>query len=269
AARQRIEQEMMLAREIQASMLPTTIPELEEYALIGGSKAAYEVGGDYFDYLPSDDNGCFFLIADVSGKGVPAAMIMSIVRSLFHTYLEFEEDPGTILTRLNRSLSKDIETETFVTMTAIKLEADDHRIRIARAGHEPVMILKANGKIEHHSPPGPAVGLLDIESFEQIVTEETYDLEPDDTVILYTDGITEALNPEQEEFGLERLEEVVKSNRHLSVKGLYKEIIDQTIVFRNGMSQSDDCTLIIFRRHGKNAAREKTMKIQPVKAEVS
>ncbi len=245
----RIEQEMRLAREVQISMLPRKSPEVAGYDICGGSSAAYEVGGDYFDYVKSNRNW-HVVIGDVSGKGMPAALIMTIVRSLVHTYFEFESSPEKVLRLVNRSISADLESDMFVTLSAIQLNPENHELRIARAGHEPVMLIHGNnsGSIENLSPKGAAIGLLEVEDFERLIEESSCRLQENDTVLLYTDGITEAQNEKQEEYGYERLESLVRKESHLPVSELYGRIIKDVRDFANNTPQNDDITLVILRR---------------------
>lgn len=248
--KERIEQEMTLAREIQQAMLPREVPSLPGYDVCGGSIPAYEVGGDYFDYVLTKDNHWHFVIADVSGKGVPAALIMSIVRSLVHTYAEFESSPRTILNKTNRNLSGDIKPEMFVTIASLDLDPVAHKIRVARAGHEPVIVRRAGGAIEEMKPPGAALGMLESARFDHLLEEAEYSIGHHETLLLYTDGVTEAQNSDKEEFGIERLEEVLREHGQLHARELYRKIIESVKAFVGRASQRDDITLLIVQRNG-------------------
>lgn len=250
AAQERMAQEMTLARQIQQSMLPREAPEIDGYDVVGGSAPALEVGGDYFDYVAR--NGHYYLlIGDVSGKGVPAALIMSIVRALIHTYSEFEASPERVLRSVNRNISQDLDPEMFVTLSNLQLNPKTHELLVARAGHEPVLIVHANGAVENLTPPGTALGMLETEDFDALIKEQSYPLQANDTVLLYTDGITEAQNQDHEEFGYERLEKLVCANAALSARELYERIIDEIHAFTSGMAQLDDITLMVIRRNAQ------------------
>ncbi len=250
----RIEQEMNLARKIQISMLPREAPDIPGYELAGGSAAAYEVGGDYYDYVKNNRNW-HVIIGDVSGKGMPAALIMTIVRALVHTYLEFESSPRNILRLVNRSISRDLDAEMFVTLSSVQLDPENHELRISRAGHEPLMILRGrNGEVENIAPKGAAMGMLDVEDFEDLIEEAVCALDENDTALLYTDGITEALNDDHEEYGYERLEAVTRQWANLPVSELYEKILEDVKQFSNNTPQHDDITLVIFRRLGGPAS---------------
>jgi phosphoserine phosphatase RsbU/P len=248
AAQERMAQEMTLARQIQNAMLPEYPPEIEGYQVVGGSLPALEVGGDYFDYLQLGDR-CYFLIADVSGKGVPAAMIMSISRAIIHTYLEFESAPATVLRRVNQSISNDLDPEMFVTMTMLQLDAASHRLHLSRAGHEPLLVIHADGQHQRLSPGGSALGMMMPEDFDRLLEENQIDLAPGDIILLYTDGITEAQNRQQEEFGYDRLEELACELRHESAAVIYERILGAVQHFSDGLAQLDDITLMVLKRN--------------------
>ena len=247
AAQERMAQEMTLARQIQQQMLPRQAPDIPGYEIVGGSAPALEVGGDYYDYVPLNGD-TFLIIGDVSGKGVPAALIMSIARALIHTYLEFETSPASMLRKVNRNISRDLDEEMFVTMTALKLEPENNRLIFSRAGHEALLIVHADGTAEQLTPLGTALGMLEVETFEELLEETTYDMQPGDTVVLYTDGITEAQNTAHEEFGYLRLEQAVRSRAHLPVRDMFEQLIDDLHLFTSGVPQLDDITLVILRR---------------------
>jgi serine phosphatase RsbU (regulator of sigma subunit) len=253
ARTQRVEQEMLLARQIQMTMLPRTRPEVPGYEVCAASYPAHEVGGDYFDYVSASEACWHLLVGDVSGKGVPAAMIMSIVRSLFHPYAEFETSPRSILSRVNRSLSQDLDPDMFVTLASLRLDPRQDTVRVARAGHEPVLIMRNSGAIEHIAPSGAAMGLLDIQSFDQMIEETQFRLQTHDTLLLYTDGITEAQNSAQDEFGYDRLEEVVRAHAGLPADGLVEKILAEVKGFTDGTPQNDDITLMVVRKNGVEA----------------
>jgi len=248
--KQRIEQEMLWARNIQQSMLPRNRPLLPGYQIYGKSIPAHEVGGDYFDYVQSKDSVLHIIIGDVSGKGVPAALIMSILRSLIHTYLEFESSPRDMLSMVNRSLSPDLGPDMFVTLSSIRLDATRNLARLARAGHEPLMVLRASGEVEHIAPRGTALGLLETERFRGVLEEMTLPLNPHETLLLYTDGVTEAQNNEHQDFGRARLEALLKAHAHLPPEQLLDAVVQAVHAYKGEVPQLDDITLVVVRRDG-------------------
>lgn len=247
AERERVQREMQWARQIQRGLLPRAQPEVAGYEVAAVSEPALEVGGDYFDYLPVE-GAWQFLVGDVSGKGVPAAIIMSIVRSLIHTHAEFASRPAEILRRVNRNLSPDVEAEMFVTMAGIQLNPGSHEITVVRAGHEPVLVLKADGRIARIAPGGAALALVDVAEFDSAIEEATAHLDAGDTVVMYTDGVTEAQNPDGEEFGAARLEALLSRYAGCAAGDLVNGIVQDVGRFVGGRAQYDDITVLAVRR---------------------
>lgn len=246
---ERIQQEMNWAREIQESLLPRCSPTLPGYEVHGVSHPAREVGGDYFDYIPGRDASLFHLIiGDVSGKGVPAGLIMSVVRSLVHSYCEFEQGPGTILKRVNRTLTVDLEPEMFVTASMLTVDFSSHTLRMVRAGHEPALLVRGDGAVTQLHPRGTALGLSDLAHYDESSEELVYGLGQGELVVLYTDGITEAQNPAGQEFGLERLVDCIRRYRNDPLPGLTQQILRAVADFSRGREQLDDITLLALRR---------------------
>jgi serine phosphatase RsbU (regulator of sigma subunit)/HAMP domain-containing protein len=250
AEKDRIEQEMNWARDIQRTLLPRTPPEVPGYALHGISLPANEVGGDYFDFILRPDGRCQIMVSDVSGKGVAAGLIMSVLRSLVHTYSEFEDCPREILTRVNRVLTRDLDESMFVTAAMMTLNPVEHQVRLARAGHEPLLVVGADGAVRWFKPAGTALGLLDVGSFEAHFEVLEVPLHPGDTAVLYTDGVNEAQNPAGEEFGLENLVRVVVAHRSAPLPEMVAALLDEVRRYARGRHQSDDITLIAVRREG-------------------
>jgi len=244
AEKERIEQEMRWAREIQQSLLPHSMPRLPGFDTAGVNIPANEVGGDYYDYIAIDEHHHYFVIADVSGKGVPAGLVMSITRSLIRTYAEFEHSPGAILKRVNRTLSDDMESEMFVTAGLLMLDPATRQITIARAGHEPLMWQHADGNIERLEPSGTALALLDVASFDELLETQTITLAPGERVLLYTDGVTEARDPEGHEFGYEHIERVLGRQTVSTADELVTTLLDAVKTFEQGEPQRDDITLV-------------------------
>lgn len=246
--RARFEQEMQWARQIQQSMLPRVHPDLPGYQLYGLSVPALEVGGDYFDYVRDRDGQWHILVGDVSGKGVPAALIMSIVRSLIHTYSEFASAPADILNRVNRSLTPDLESEMFVTMAGIRLDPAQHTAQVVRAGHEPVVVIRHSGVVERLEPRGSALGLLDVDTFQRTLTETSITLGEQDTLMLFTDGLTETRDREGREMGYHGLEELARKHAGRPPRDMVNAMAEEIKAFAGGQDQHDDFTLVVLRR---------------------
>lgn len=247
AERELAQQEMKLAREIQQSLLPRIMPEIPGYQIFGVSVPAAEVGGDYFDVVPIGASwSC--IIGDVSGKGVPAAMIMSIVRSLIHTYSEICSDPKEIMRRVNRKLTPDLEAEMFVTMASFTFDPVTHRVSIVRAGHEPLFLARADGTFERLQPSGTAMGLTDVTVFEDVLEPLQISLESGDVMVMFTDGITEAQNRAREELGYDRLAAWVREHAQKSAPDMVRTLVRAVQSFSDNAPPMDDITLLVIRR---------------------
>jgi serine phosphatase RsbU (regulator of sigma subunit)/HAMP domain-containing protein len=246
--RARFEQEMQWARKIQQAMLPRNVPDLPGYEVFGTSVPALEVGGDYYDFVEDRGGEWHFVVGDVSGKGVPAALIMSIVRSLIHTYVEFAASPGDILNRVNRRLAPDLESEMFVTMADVRLDPLRNLVRVVRAGHEPILVVRSSGVVDRIEPRGSALGLLDVDTFEQTLQEVEVPLGEHDTLLLYTDGLTETRDREGNEIGYNGLETLARKYAHLPAKEMVQGMAEEVKAFASGQDQQDDFTLVILRR---------------------
>lgn len=248
--KERIEQEMIWARRIQQELLPQCAPDIAGYDIFGGSIPALEVAGDYFDYISIDGNRWYLVIADVSGKGVPAALIMSITRSLLQAYVDYESSPLDVLNKVNRRISQTIESEMFVTIAVACLDVRENRISIARAGHEPVFMFSGKDQIERIAPAGAAMGLLDPVAFRQSLRPFEGAMACGDVVLLYTDGITEAQNKDGEEFGYDRIEYLLRKHNAESAENIYNIIINAVEEFAGDQPQHDDITMLIVKKTG-------------------
>ncbi len=245
--RERVQQEMKWARGIQQSLLPHIMPEISGYEIFGVSVPALEVGGDYFDVVPSS-TGWNFIIGDVSGKGVPAALIMSIVRSLIHSYAEVADSAEDIIRRVNRKLTPDIESEMFVTLASFSVDPATHAARVVRAGHEPLFIARAGGELERLQPGGTAMGLTDVPLFEEMLEPVACRLDPGDVLVMFTDGITETQNRARQELGYDGLAEMVRACAGRPAHEMVEHIVKAVQVFADGAAPVDDITLLVVRR---------------------
>jgi serine phosphatase RsbU (regulator of sigma subunit) len=224
------------------------VPVIPGYDVYGVSIPAQEVGGDYFDYVTHDGSQWHFIVGDVSGKGVPAALIMSIIRSLIHTCAEMTPVPREILTKVNRNLSPDLESEMFVTIVDVRVTVATHTARVVRAGHEPILVLRENGSFESIAPKGSALGLLDVDTFETSLEETEFKIGRNDTVVLYTDGLTETRNLQGVEIGYEGLEGLIRKYAHMTSREMVGAIAEEIKSFAGGQDQHDDFTMIVLKR---------------------
>ena len=245
--RQRMEEELAIGRRIQLSLLPPACPPIPGYEFVAGYRAAREVGGDLYDFIiqPDKPNLAHIVIADVTGKGVPAALYMAVSRTLLHTYALDGNQPSQALTRVNQFIRQDDTSPLFLSAFYAVLDTDIHCLTYANAGHNPPIWLQpSTGDTEFLNARGIVLG-----AFDAFIPEERLCfLQPGDYVIFYTDGITEARNPQGDFFDEEGLEAVVVAREWDSANELLAAIIAAVEEFSAGAPQADDYTVIVLRR---------------------
>lgn len=251
AAKQKIESELEIARSIQMSLVPRTFPafpERPEFDLYAELHPARAIGGDFYDFFMLDDHRICLAIGDVSGKGVPAALFMAVVRTFLKAIWRVEESPAATLNRLNHELAEDNAASMFVTLLCAVVDLRDGTMRYSCGGHNLPYLLGTDGSVRQlRRTEGIAVGAMDGVSFgegsEQLATGEVF--------FLYTDGVSEAMNRSEEMFGDDRLEAALRgSDRHTSMAGLVKGLRCGVETFTEGAEQSDDITLVAFNYMG-------------------
>ena len=245
AARERMSKELEIGHQIQQNFLPKKFPQLERAQIYGKSIPALEVGGDFFDVFMLDRNRVGLVIADVSGKGVPAALFMALCRSVFRITALGKHDPGETLEYVNRFISEDNEECMFVTAFYGILDTQTGELVYANGGHNyPAIYRYGNGKIESlQNAQGMALGILG--DFHFPTAREN--LDAGDTLLLYTDGIVEAHDSNMQEFGMERLNEILLKHTQVSPEDLGEQITRDVEVFSNGLQQFDDITFLVVK----------------------
>lgn len=250
AAKQRIEQELRLAHDFQQMLLPKCCPAVDGFSLAAFSAPALEVGGDYYDFFWVDEEKRFLgvVIGDVSGKGIPAALIMSVVRCTMRAFTADNMSPRDVLLKVNDRVYADTKENVFVTITYGILDTRERTFRFCRAGHEPVVTAKSDtGSIRLSSPDGMAVGMVESEMVRDLLEEEIIQLEDGDTAILYTDGVVEAMDDHQHEYGQRRFFDFVASNRQLDPQQIIENALSDIREFTRGYPQHDDITLVAIQ----------------------
>ena len=243
--KERLEKELQIARDIQRLLLPQSAPEMEGFELASLARPAMEVGGDYYDYIPVSKDEWGLVIADVSGKGVPAALVMAMVRSTLRAEAVGKSRAAEVLVKVNRSIYGDIKDDMFISLFYLILNTKKRTLNYARAGHDPSILFHADkGGYELLSNDGMALGVDEGPFFNEALKEGEVELKSGDAVILYTDGITEAMNAKSEEFGFQRLLDIVQKD------GGTSELIDRieqgVAGFTGGIPQHDDITLVVL-----------------------
>jgi sigma-B regulation protein RsbU (phosphoserine phosphatase) len=235
------EHEIAEARSIQEGLLPKEIPRLSGYEIASAWQSARVVGGDYFDVLEFEDEILGLCIADVAGKGMPAALLMSnlqaAVRGLASPALPLDQ----LCVRLNSLLRRNIANDRFITFFYAQLDGPARMLRYVNAGHNPPIVLHQDGTHHRLQEGGVVLGVFPSQTFDI----GTMQLEHGDRVIFFTDGVTEASNPQEEEFGDERLVRLLEENRQCSAAEIQKKILDAAGAFSHG-NWHDDATLLIL-----------------------
>jgi sigma-B regulation protein RsbU (phosphoserine phosphatase) len=246
--KKRLDHDIEVAREIQRILLPSSAPQVEGFNCAALNIPAQEVSGDYFDFIQVDEHRWGVAVADVSGKGVPASLIMAMCRSVLRSKAPGNTSPAQVLREVNRQLYPDIREDMFITMLYLIMDKSGS-ITLARAGHEAALWCKEHFKhIETIQAPGMALGIDAGDVFDVVIQDVTVNLDPLDTVVVYTDGINEAVDAEGNEFGQEQLKGVLQAAGPQSVDFLVKTIVDRVQSFSSGHPQNDDITLAAVQR---------------------
>jgi sigma-B regulation protein RsbU (phosphoserine phosphatase) len=245
AERKRFERDVALARRIQVNFLPPETPQPPGLEIYGGNIPSRGVSGDYYQVVEREDHGdVAVIIADVSGKGIAASLLTGYVDALCLAYLGEGHPPEEIFNRVSPQMNRKTPVESFATAFLGLLDPATGRLTFASAGHDPVALVRSSGELEWLMPTGMPLGLMPTATY----TASEATLEPGDTMVLYTDGITEAADPDEEEFGRERLGECCVENRELPVDQLAEKLHTTVDEFTQGVPYHDDRTLVILRR---------------------
>jgi sigma-B regulation protein RsbU (phosphoserine phosphatase) len=241
--KERMDREIELAASIQRTILPASLPEVEGLEICGSNRPTRQVGGDFYDVFPLPGGRVAFALADVSGKGVPAALLVSTVHACLHLLFDTgREDLPFMIARVNEHLVRFSSTRKFATMFLGIFDPSTREVRYVNAGHNPG-ILAATGSLELLGPSGVPVGMFK----DAVHREEVRTLRPGDLLVLYSDGITEAQDSAEEEFGMERLIALVEGGLESTPAGLTAAIFGAVDEFTRGVAQYDDQTVLVAR----------------------
>ena len=240
-----IQKELDVASSMQQSILPTQFPQTERYETSGSMEPARNVGGDFFDVVRLGNGLVGLAVADVSDKGVPAALFMMSSRTLLKGTALGLGQPGAVLSEVNDLLVQDNTTAMFVTLLYAVYDPDSGNLTYANGGHNPPLLVRPDGSSEYlQTTGGIALGVAPGTSYD----ERTTGLGPGDMVIMYTDGVTEAMNAENEEFGEARLQEVFAQSPPTDPQAAARAVFEAVHAFAGGVKQSDDITCLVLRR---------------------
>ena len=247
--RERLKKELEIAAKVQLSLLPKEEPKIPGYEISAISIPAIEAGGDYFDFVKLSGSKLGIAIGDVSGKGVGAAIYMTLTKGILQAHAEEDVSPKNVLGKVNRLLYKTIEKNSFVSMFYAILDTSNNHIIYSRAGHNPgILCSESGGKTKLLFSKGMALGLEEGSVFSSTLLEEEIVLNNGDIFVLYTDGFTEAMNERHELYGEERLIKLIENNRNISSKDLLNLILKEVKKFVDNYPQHDDMTLVILKR---------------------
>ncbi len=248
--RARMQQELDVAHTIQASFLPDGSPSIPGCSVATYWQAARQVGGDFYDFLPLGDDKWGIAIADVADKGVPAALFMALSRTILRAVAFSHHDPAYVLARANEIIGREARSDLFVTVFYGVWDPATERFTYANAGHNPPLLMQPNGNFQPLLGHGMALGILP----EAQMKSHSIALRPGETIIFYTDGVTEALNEDFDEFGLERLQVAARTAARQPAPAIVRQINDNIRDHTGQTPQFDDMTLIILKRLGSKAA---------------
>ncbi len=244
--RERLKQEIMLAQQMQKKLLPEKLPQFPSLQLAASWEPSMEVGGDYYDYVNLENNKVGLVVADVAGKGVSAAFYMAEVKGIFQSLSKLCSSPKELLIRANETLIGSLERRAFISLLYAIIDMSKGTLELARAGHCP-MVYVSGKKQELIRPNGLGLGLTNGEVFRDSTDEMTIQLIEGDICVFYTDGITESRNVDGEEYGYERLLEVVSSNRHQTADSIMTTLLQEVKKHTGNLLYGDDVTLLVAK----------------------
>lgn len=242
--KERLAMELATARQIQQALLPATIPHLPDLEIACYFNPAEEVGGDYFDFFPLNENQLGIVQADVSGHGASAAMIMTMLKGILHSITKNFQDLSTALSQIDQVVHHTAPPETFITMIMLVYDSNDHTLSFSNAGHNPPLLYqKSTGAPRYLELRGCALNCL---------SDATYalskiSLQPDDFILIYTDGLTEAVNRNSEMFGYDRLKNILSDSGYSSASDIIEQVKHELAAFCGDIRQADDIALMVLK----------------------
>ncbi|MEJ2617019.1 MAG: PP2C family protein-serine/threonine phosphatase [Ignavibacteriaceae bacterium] len=244
--KERLEKELDVAREIQRKIIPSENPQYGKLEISSAFIPAFEVGGDYYDFFDIGQDKVAFVIADVSGKGISAAFIMAEIKGIFESLSKTIESPREILIKANQILQRTLDRKTFVSAAYGIIDLEEERMQLARAGHCPILLLR-DGEAENLRPSGLGLGLDFGSRFSETLEELELNLKEHDTIVLYTDGISESKNNKNEDFGDFQFQKILLENNGKNADEITNSVLKEITLFSSNNHQHDDITLVILK----------------------
>jgi serine phosphatase RsbU (regulator of sigma subunit) len=239
----RLEDELSIARRIQITFLPSQDPVMAGFDVSGVNIPSAAVGGDYYDFIPIVDNQLGVAIGDVSGKGIPAALIMAAFRASLKAEIRNNFAIRAILLKVNDLLFESLERDNYVTAIYGVLDTKNRVFTFSNAGHNPPILLRANGQVEYLKEGGLALGTFANSTYE----ERPIHLDAGDTMLFYTDGVTEVQNASGKELGVDRLLKCLQESKNKSARDIIEYVVNQAKNFASGQGDSDDLTMVVIK----------------------
>jgi phosphoserine phosphatase RsbU/P len=243
-ARQLMARDLEQAAEIQQGFLPAVAPSVRGLDVAGHNAPCRTVGGDYYDFFPYGSSRIAMVLGDVSGKGMPASLLMMGLQARVQVLIEEPKSLADVMTRLNRITSANCPSNRFITLFFCILDGDTGELTFCNAGHNPPLIIRANGTYDQLKGGGPVLGILPFIEYQEYHEQ----LSEGDALVIYSDGVTEANNPAGDEFEIEGLSEAVIQDRHLPASAIVTRINKALVTYTAGAPPADDITVIVARR---------------------
>ncbi len=237
---------LLLAASIQQQIIPDKLPVIEGYELAGENIPSREVGGDYYDCINMGNGKYALIIADVAGKGIAAALLVNTLNASLYSYLEFDLPLTDMADRLNKLIYNASPPDKFITFFIAVLDSKSGELDVVNAGHNPILLLRKDGKLDKIDAGGIGLGMLDLGIPYQ---GEKLVMNPGDKLFLYTDGIPEAMNKDEVEYSDERMISFFQNNADKSASDFISGLVDDVSIHVNGEPQSDDITSMILKRN--------------------
>jgi sigma-B regulation protein RsbU (phosphoserine phosphatase) len=247
--KRQMEGELRNAREVQRVLLPQGEPVVPGYRVSGTNVPARIISGDYYDHLDLGDGRHGVVIADVSGKGVAAGLLMAMCRSVLRSMAKAYDSPADTLAQVNRQLFPDIREDMFISLFYAVIEGDGGKIRLARAGHDPALLYRAAERsVTLLKPPGLALGIDEGDVFERVTKVQEIEMLPGDCLLFHTDGVKEAIDAAGDEFGMDRLREAFRDGASLGAEATIRAVERELARFAGDAPQMDDVTLVAIEK---------------------
>jgi serine phosphatase RsbU (regulator of sigma subunit) len=241
-----LERENQQAAEIQRRILPERAPLLAGIDLAGFNQPCHTVGGDYYDFIPYPDGRVAVVLADVAGKGISAALLVSNLQARVQILAESPDPLDHLVSRLDKSLAKQCPRNRFITMFFCMIDCNTGEMKFVNAGHNPPLVVRETGTVDRLTAAGTVLGILPELGYEVRTTT----LEPGDVMAMFSDGVTESIGTNGEEFGEKRLAALLRERRQLPAKEIVDQLLDEVREFTGDAPAEDDVTLVVVRRPG-------------------